>query len=208
MRWVIPAGPAEVTAVSDLLAGAAAWLHRDKHLDQWPDRFPAERLMEAIDQQSTYLVVDHGTPVATVTLDESPDKEFWSRDECLEPALYVSKLAIDRRCRGLGAQVLDWAQEQAYKRDAQWLRLDAWKTNDGLRRYYVGQEFTHVRTMDLAHRRSGALFQREAAPKPTPLWLVGADQPRPELATATSALLASATPRPLVVDSSKVFDDR
>lgn len=202
--WVMRAGPRELGAVSDLLAGAARWLHDGMGLDQWPDRFPTERLAEAIDQQSTYVVLDKGKAVGTVTLDESPDKEFWSHRECLQSSLYVSRLAIDRSYRGLGSRILDWAGTQAAERDDGWLRLDAWKTNAGLRNYYVGQEFEHVRTVDLPHRRSGALFQRPAYSKESSLFLVGEDQVRSEV-NAAAALLPTS---PLTLAPSVVVDDR
>ena len=172
---MVPAEPSQVGAVSDLLDGAAAWLHA-RGLDQWPDPFAAERLMEAIDRGATYLVVDRGRAVATVTLDVIPDQEFWSPRECREPALYVRKLAIDRAYRGLGSRLLNWAGTQAYDRKLGLLRLDAWKTNEGLRDYYIGQGFEFVGKIDLAHRNSGALFQRAAYPKPSSLVLASSDQ--------------------------------
>jgi GNAT superfamily N-acetyltransferase len=165
---VVRARAGQVDEVSRLLDGAAAWLH-GRGLDQWPDRFAAGRLMEAIEQRSTYLVLDQGKSVGTITIDEQPDKEFWSEDECLKPSLYVRKLAIDRDYRGLGSRLLNWAGTRAYDRKLERLRLDAWKTNEGLRDYYLGQGFAHVRTVLLAHRNSGALFERPAYPKPAGL---------------------------------------
>lgn len=42
------------------------------------------------------------------------------------------------------------------------LRLDCAKHNARLRTYYDAHGFTHVRTVDLAHRESGALFERRS----------------------------------------------
>ncbi|MFR9796084.1 GNAT family N-acetyltransferase [Streptomyces sp. MS06] len=61
---------------------------------------------------------------------------------------------------GVGGTLLDWASERAATQGKQWLRLDAWKDNQGLHRFYKNAGFTLVRVVDLPHRRSGALFQR------------------------------------------------
>ncbi len=64
------------------------------------------------------------------------------------------------RGQSLGAALLDWAAGRAT--EAGRLRLDAWKTNAALHTYYTSLGFTHLRTVDLPHRRSGALFERPA----------------------------------------------
>jgi hypothetical protein len=56
--------------------------------------------------------------------------------------------------------MLDWAAARARETGKSWLRLDAWKTNLALHRYYRSQGFALLRVVDLPHRQSGALFQR------------------------------------------------
>jgi hypothetical protein len=58
--------------------------------------------------------------------------------------------------------LLDWAAKRAAEASKRWLRLDAWKSNPGLHRYYAAQGFSLFRIVDLRHRESGALFQRQA----------------------------------------------
>lgn len=70
--------------------------------------------------------------------------------------------------QGLGAELLDWAGTRAALDGATWLRIDVWTTNERLQKYYLDLGFTHVRTVDLAHNPSGALFQRPARRVPTP----------------------------------------
>ncbi|HEX5881190.1 MAG TPA: GNAT family N-acetyltransferase [Actinomycetota bacterium] len=64
--------------------------------------------------------------------------------------------------QGLGAELLDWAGTKAADEGADWLRVDAWTTNEHLQHYYLRQGFTYVRTVVLPHNPSGALFQRPA----------------------------------------------
>ncbi|GGN96281.1 hypothetical protein GCM10010112_87400 [Actinoplanes lobatus] len=61
---------------------------------------------------------------------------------------------------GIGGKLLAWVSEKAAEAGRHWLRLDAWRTNPHLHAYYLGHGFRHVRTIDLPHRGSGALFQR------------------------------------------------
>ncbi|MEU5725052.1 GNAT family N-acetyltransferase [Micromonospora sp. NPDC047738] len=62
--------------------------------------------------------------------------------------------------RNIGGALLDWAARVAASRGCRWLRLDAWRTNEALHRYYERQGFSPIRVVELAHRGSGALFQR------------------------------------------------
>jgi GNAT superfamily N-acetyltransferase len=68
--------------------------------------------------------------------------------------------------RGVGSALLDAAAQLASATGRQRLRLDAWRTNFALHDYYRRNGFKHVRTVDLAHRGSGALFERPVCDKP------------------------------------------
>lgn len=59
--------------------------------------------------------------------------------------------------------MLAWAARRATRAGKPLLRLDAWKSNPGLHRYYLSQGFQLVRVVDLPHRRSGALFERPSS---------------------------------------------
>ncbi|MFD0479356.1 GNAT family N-acetyltransferase [Nonomuraea thailandensis] len=61
---------------------------------------------------------------------------------------------------GLGDALLDWACAAAFSAGLPWVRLDCAKANPRLQGYYRDRGFRHVRTVDLPHRSSGALFQR------------------------------------------------
>ncbi|MFG2848289.1 GNAT family N-acetyltransferase [Kitasatospora sp. NPDC048296] len=155
------ATPDELPMVEGLLIGAGEWLAA-LGSDQW--QFPPrrERLLDSMSRGECFLALRDGSPVGTLTVDEQADPEFWESGDEPEAALYVHRMAIARDVAGqaVGARMLDWAAARAAAAGKPRLRLDAWKTNPGLHRYYQGQGFTLVRTVDLPHRQSGALFER------------------------------------------------
>ncbi|WP_433218080.1 GNAT family N-acetyltransferase [Microtetraspora malaysiensis] len=156
--------PDDLPSVLSLLADAARWL-ASQGVRQWPaDGFPASRIEPLIETGTMYVLDDGRGPAATVALDGHADPEFWGRDDRPDTARYVHKLAVSRAYagKGLGEALLDWAGLRAAADGRRWLRLDCSKDNLRLQRYYAELGFRHVRTVDLAHRASGALFERPA----------------------------------------------
>ncbi|ADG87774.1 hypothetical protein TBS_00290 [Thermobispora bispora] len=156
----------DLPGVLRLLAETAGWLH-SLGVRQWPaGGFPAARIRPLIEAGTMYLVVDGDaeTPAATITVDDHADPEFWGPADRPGDALYVHKLAVSRAHagRGLGEALLGWAGLQAAAAGRRWLRLDCAKHNTRLQAYYRRLGFRHVRTVDLPHRASGALFERPA----------------------------------------------
>ncbi|GGL21591.1 GNAT family N-acetyltransferase [Planomonospora parontospora] len=156
------ADAADLPGVLALLARTAAWLD-GRGVRQWPaGGFPAERIAPLIERGDMYLLDGEDGPIATVALDGHADPEFWTAQDDPGSALYVHKLAVARghSGRGLGEALLDWAGLRAVAAGRRWLRLDCAKENRRLQDYYRRQRFAHLRTVDLPHRASGALFQR------------------------------------------------
>jgi GNAT superfamily N-acetyltransferase len=160
-----PARLDELETVESLLVEASQWL-ASRGIDQW--QFPPhrDRILAALRRGEVFLAEVEGRPVATLQVDEHADPEFWTVDDTPGDALYVHRMAVTRKFggAGIGGALLDWASQRAATVGKPWLRLDAWKDNPGLHRYYESQGFTLIRVIDLPHRGSGALFQR-----PTPL---------------------------------------
>jgi ribosomal protein S18 acetylase RimI-like enzyme len=160
-----PAQRDDLPAVMALLGEAAAWL-AGRRIVQWPaNGFPRSRIAGGVGRGTVYLLTTtKNVPAATVTVDAAADPEFWVDDR---DALYVHKLATGRAFagQGLGAHLLDWAGDLADSDGRHWLRLDCAKQNPGLQDFYRRQGFAHLRTVDLPHRASGALFQRPARRK-------------------------------------------
>ncbi|MFF9406137.1 GNAT family N-acetyltransferase [Streptomyces anandii] len=156
-----PGSPDELGTVEALLREASAWL-ASRGIDQWQYPPHRDRIMTALKQGVCFLAFADGEPVATLQVDDYADPEFWTPDDDPATALYVHRMAVSRRAAGggVGDWLLTWATDRAAAQSKRWLRLDAWKDNEGLHRYYKAAGFTLIRIVDLPHRRSGALFQR------------------------------------------------
>ncbi len=91
------------------------------------------------------------------------------RESRLSPAVYVSRLIVSREQagQGIGAALIDWAGMLGVSKwHATWIRVDVWTTNLALHRYYKGQGFEHLRTLQFRNEwdyPSAALFQKPAA---------------------------------------------
>ncbi|GAA1778314.1 GNAT family N-acetyltransferase [Luedemannella helvata] len=166
MRLTLRRADAEdFDTVMALLADSIAWL-RGQGLDQWStaDAWPA-KIRRSLDCGDVWLLNDD-RPIGTITVETSGDPDFWTAAERSEPALYVSKLAVSRDRAGheLGGLLLEWSRAHAHALGSTWVRLDAWKSNPRLHRYYLDRGWKYVRTCDNPRRRSGTLFQLPAQP--------------------------------------------
>ncbi|MBB6554547.1 GNAT family N-acetyltransferase [Nonomuraea rubra] len=165
------AEPADLPGVLTLLADTAEWLYT-QGVRQWPrggfgperiEPLIEERVLFLLDDELRYLDPDESAPpVATIAIDDHADPEFWTLADDPGAALYIHKLAVARPWSGsgLGDALLDWACASAFSAGLPWVRLDCAKANPRLQGYYRDRGFRHVRTVDLPHRSSGALFQR------------------------------------------------
>lgn len=165
------AKPDDVDTVRGLQREAVAWLAVIGS-DQWqpdamarlaPDRDEGRSLEAGIERREVVLALDDGVVVGTLTVDDYADPDFWTPDDHPETALYLHRMVVTRSAAGrdIGGAMLEWAADLATARGLTWLRLDAWRTNERLHAYYLRHGFTLVRTVDLPHRGSGALFQRQ-----------------------------------------------
>ncbi|OSC73740.1 GNAT family N-acetyltransferase [Streptomyces sp. BF-3] len=151
----------ELNVVETLLCEASAWL-ASRSIDQWQYPPHRDRITEALERGVCFLAFEDSRPIATIQVDDFADPEFWNTEDRPEAALYVHRMAVARSNSGagVGSMLLDWASERAADQGKRWLRLDAWKDNQGLHQFYKDAGFTLLRIVDLPHRRSGALFQR------------------------------------------------
>jgi len=133
---------ADLEAVMGLLREARSW-HERQGVDAWRE-FDTARIAADIAAGRVHVARTEGTVCGTVTLMDS-DGLVWGEEQGDE--LYVHKLAVARRLagRGIGAQILRWAQGSARERGKHRLRLDTWDGNRKMREYYERQGFRHVR---------------------------------------------------------------
>jgi GNAT superfamily N-acetyltransferase len=162
---VVPAEEADLHRLLRFRSDSAAWLAA-RGIDQWARPFPARTILASIRAGEVFLIkeAESADAAATVTLDRRADARLWTEEEAKEPSLYVHKLSVDRAYAGagLGARILDWADDQAARRGCKWLRLDAWTNNPRLHAYYLEQGFTYVRTSTRPTVVSGWMAQRPA----------------------------------------------
>lgn len=153
--------------VMALLDARTTWL-QSQGTDQWSTRAFSPVMADAIERGETWLLYDDDQAIATLTLTTIADPDFWSPEERLVPAYYLSKLAtrLDRRGEGLGALLIDWATGYASERGVLWLRWDVWRNNAKLQQYYRDLGAHQIRTVEKPGRHSGVLFQLSRAPRP------------------------------------------
>jgi GNAT superfamily N-acetyltransferase len=156
----------DLPAIAQLLDEAGDWMRSQGISDQWPTRFPLSDLAARVHRGELHIAYDHATPVGTFALDYHADPEFWHDDPNGELAGYLHRLAVARTHagHGLGAQLVNHAARLVADSGRRWLRLDCAKHNTRLHDYYRQLSFTHLQTIDLPHRKSGALFERAIAP--------------------------------------------
>jgi len=150
--------------VIGLRVHAETWL-RQAGIEQWTVRATGERnIRHSIESDTAYVITTvTGEVVGSLTLDAA-DPAFWTPSEVADPALYLYKFMILTRWRGtgLGDVLLDWCCARAEMSGALYLRLDCWRTNAGLHRYYRDRGFRWVDMRYAPGRQSGALFERAA----------------------------------------------
>jgi GNAT superfamily N-acetyltransferase len=135
---MLRAGPREINDVLAVFDEVAAWLG-ERGVQQWPPRFEREWIEPALLAGDTWLAVDDGQVLATVTLDRADG--LWVGLPA--PAAYVHRLAVRRVAAGLGTRILDWAAATAAAEGRHYLRLDCVATNRRLRDYYAAAGFQH-----------------------------------------------------------------
>jgi len=156
------ARPDDLTAVARLLDEAGNWMRSRGITDQWPIRFPLSDLAQRVDRGELHIACDDDTAIGTFALDNYADREFWHDDPDGTRAGYLHRLTVarDPAGQGIGAKLVDHAASLVANSGRHWLRLDCAKNNTRLHAYYTHLGFTHLRTIDIPHRKSGALFER------------------------------------------------
>lgn len=163
----------DMNTISSLIDQAAAWL-TTKDTDQWAAPWPTPdardaRVTRNIRGGSTWIAEYRGEPIATITYRETGNQKLWTPEERLTPAVYLSRLIVNRKHAGdhIGEALIDWAgcrALQAWK--AQLIRIDVWTTNFALHDYYTKRGFRFLRICETAGPLiypSAALFEKPTA---------------------------------------------
>lgn len=152
----------DLDAVVGLLHDAYTWLIAQDITDQWAAPHSRQSVQDLIERGEVYVASSGADVIATFTLTYQADPELWH--DLPEDAGYIRRLVVDRHHAGhdVGGQLLNHAEQLVAATGRHWLRLDCAKHNARLHDYYRARGFTHLHTIDLPHRQSGALFQRPA----------------------------------------------
>jgi ribosomal protein S18 acetylase RimI-like enzyme len=126
-------------------------LGTDQWSTDWRDshnRNRDDRIVHSVFERKTWLAVvivsGQVVPVATVTIDESPNPLVWPEpDLAAEPAIYLNRAVTARGFSGLhiGTALIDWVAQRGGRHGARHVRIDVWTTNSGLQEYYEKRGF-------------------------------------------------------------------
>jgi GNAT superfamily N-acetyltransferase len=152
----------DIACVADMWVRSAAWL-RDRGSDQWQYPVKMYNIEAAVAGGNCWLAQRAESVIGTITVDTNADPQLWPLEDGPEDALYVHRMVAEETERGgeLGSAMLDWVGERAIASGRHWIRLDAWRSNVALHKYYLERGFELVRIVP-DPSGSGACFQRSA----------------------------------------------
>jgi GNAT superfamily N-acetyltransferase len=140
---ITPAVPADLDDVLDILSESARWL-TSRGIYQWIDGFPRELIAGDIARGEVYVARRERRAVGTFTLQWS-DEMFWP--DAADEAGYIHRIAVRREARGLGVELLKFAERATTATGRKLLRLDCFSGNNALCSYYERSGF--VRRADV-----------------------------------------------------------
>jgi GNAT superfamily N-acetyltransferase len=140
---------ADLDDVLDILHEAARWL-ASRGINQWRiDGFPRALVAGDISRGEVYVGRRDGRAVGTFTLMWS-DELFWPG--VAGDAGYIHRIAVRREARGLGVELLKFAERVTASTGRKLLRLDCFSGNAALCSYYERAGFVRVADIELNGR--------------------------------------------------------
>ncbi|WP_286228759.1 GNAT family N-acetyltransferase [Neobacillus mesonae] len=134
-----------------LLKQLAQWM-KDNEINQWQfllDGGDDEEIVQAIDNNATYVVMNDDDLAATFTISTKQsdwDRELWGEDPSSN-SLYLHRLGINLKYmkKGIGKSILTWI-ESSYQGEVKYVKLDCVADNIKLNNFYknCGYEFVGV----------------------------------------------------------------
>lgn len=125
----------DVPSIMDLLQIRIDWMD-EKGLYQWNKTdylgvYPSAYFIKLVNRQVVYVAKEADCLQGVMALFSEDPR--WTKSG---KALYVHHLATDLSCKGLGAEMLCYAETEAIKHGCDYLRLDCQIVNLDLNRYY------------------------------------------------------------------------
>ena len=138
-----PATTADTARLMELRDEAARWL-LDRGIEQWrPGEFPTERMRSWVEARVVHALRDQDQLAGCVSV-LWDDPEIWGSDD--QDAGYIHLLIVhhNRRGRGLGDQLLTWAEQHIRRAGRAVARLDAVSSNQALGHWYEQRGYIEV----------------------------------------------------------------
>ncbi|MFP4024431.1 MAG: GNAT family N-acetyltransferase [Thiohalospira sp.] len=111
----------------------------------YPDNF---RLMQEIEKESLYLMINKGVPVGTITFDENQDDVFnhvdWKNNE--GKFIVIHRIAVfpTWQKKGVGRKLIEFVEKYAQENNYKSVRLDISSSNQKLIELYEKIGFTQT----------------------------------------------------------------
>jgi|SRR5690606_7530295 GNAT superfamily N-acetyltransferase len=160
------AGAHDTESIAELWTEASRWL-ASRGYSQWQYPVRIDGIARDVAAGTVWLAEhDNGELVGTITIDSTSSSGLWRPEELVD-AIIIHRFVVRRRYTGcgIGARLLQHAEDIGRQHARRWIRLDAWTDNTDLHRYYRRAGFRFVRVADTSQlpspaRRSAALFER------------------------------------------------
>ncbi|WP_274365560.1 GNAT family N-acetyltransferase [Paenibacillus thermotolerans] len=139
----------DLERVHSLWADAFAFMQRNG-INQWiAEQVTYDAVKYVFDLSEMFLVLDGEEAVGTFFLVDS-DEALWGGETKPGEAGYLHRLVVDRRHagRGIGARMLQLAEQYLAERGKGVFRLDCMADNPKLNEFYRSAGFTFIRRVD------------------------------------------------------------
>ena len=158
---VVMVDPGNIKEFSAILIEAAEWLISENMKNWNPSRLTAEYLIKNNRLDELFLCYKDCKAVGCLKL-QAKDDMFWP-DDPIGEAMYVHRLAVKRKnCgQGISTFMLDWAKEQAKKKNCRFLRLDCIANRTKLCKFYGNEKFVKVDERLIFGKYPTAFFEYE-----------------------------------------------
>ena len=127
-----------------------------KGINQWDKTYPSLDLIKKdISDNKMHTARENNEIVGVIVMDTSQSSQYenikWKYNE--NPILVVHRLAVHpaHQNRGLGKKLMLFSEEYAQKTGFKSIRLDAYKGNKSLQKFYVNQDYSIVGEIDLEY---------------------------------------------------------
>ena len=141
------------------LTEIAVWLIQTKKSMWSLDKLEKESFKQSHYNSDCYLAYINGEAVSSIILSES-DNALWPNIKQNE-TIFISKLGVSRKHSGKGISkfMLDFAYEEAKRKNKKYLRLDCYADRDYLCELYENYGFRLVKKREMHSDISAALFE-------------------------------------------------